>query len=1032
MLSILICVLVFVHTSFINATPHGYGVKSGTAAVANAGAAASAFGDLNAPVRLPAQGSYSGSFSKSSSSSFATSSSSSSAFSYSGSDSNGNSNNCGTGSCLNKESSSTNTHSPNEYSNSQNIAATGNIKPSSAGSNNLINGAKAASGAETVVGVLDNNNVQHCVGSNCPQNECKNVNCNVAPKCISGKCDISSSEQITPHTGTDKKCSSNLCESETKPYQSNTYVNNNCASGQCSGVPPNNRPSSYSSIPKCIDSECASPPNLVFPPNHSNQNMGFPAPASNSKVKVNTVYQKCTGEECDSSKYDETAPVSEIGDIYVNTGTTDFSKSSYDTNIYGDLQDNKKPMKESSSNCNGNGNCVPIKPIFGIVNVNPTPYGPADTPSISINSGSVPVFNKPVIFLTTPKQGSSCTSSNCGSPNTLPGSLANSNLDTDNSYQSNTGFDNKTPNCISGSCAINNSHLTYSNQQTPNYYPTLPENKCNSPICAKPPQSSQNKPALSQPIHSNGIPIVRPILSSVVVSPHNSVLTPQQTGQHSYHFQGSYPTDGTFSKPQSNILNKDFDHHTTLSPIPGLPSNNPFITASSLNNKEPNLNHPSGGNLPAFIPLKPIDPTACGGATQCSYPTDGTSSKPQSNILNKDFDHHTTLSPIPGLPSNNPFITASSLNNKEPNLNQPSGGDLPAFIPLKPIDPTACGGATQCSTSKNPSQNHGPLKPAYPALTPVSSSSTFTPGAINNPLQSEANSHETANKVHNSNDAQYTGTFGGPPGFLKPNDYTPNDHVSYIKPASSSPITGCPFGVCDNKKEFPNSNPFVNQNPSLCGTSNCATHNTNQQSIGNIQSNLPNSAHAATAALASASAGAYTGGFGGPPGFLKPYDDGKISTSLPISNHGKYSSNTQFGASPKNLQIAVSPPLQKVTPSAGAQSFAAAGASAGASANGAYPSSSYEKHGDDSHKTHGCDGGCANGNIGALNLGYSGNFGKSDIGAGAAHAAAHAGSYSGAVSGANAGAFDLGRSFSSSSATAHASAGAAVKGYGRR
>ncbi|KAJ8735561.1 hypothetical protein PYW07_007181 [Mythimna separata] len=241
----------------------------------------------------------------------------------------------------------------------------------------------------------------------------------------------------------------------------------------------------------------------------------------------------------------------------------------------------------------------------------------------------------------------------------------------------------------------------------------------------------------------------------------------------------------------------------------------------------------------------------------------------------------------------------------------------------------------------------------------------------------------------------YTGGFGGAAGLLKPNEYA----VPAVSPKPNNKPTGVPTAAC------------------LSG--NCGT----QPPHGSAQhiDNASSGAHATAAAAATADAVAYSGGFGGPPGVLTPYDDGKVG-ALPAngghahgpqtggaygshnanihSQHGKVPVATGGPSGPSGVHENTGAQAGSVT---GATAYAGAVAGASAGVHGYNPHGSHDNH-EGNIKGSPCSSGC----------------GGSPSGAAAK-----------SLSGANA--FGLGGSYASSSASAHASAGAYTKGgYGKR
>lgn len=254
----------------------------------------------------------------------------------------------------------------------------------------------------------------------------------------------------------------------------------------------------------------------------------------------------------------------------------------------------------------------------------------------------------------------------------------------------------------------------------------------------------------------------------------------------------------------------------------------------------------------------------------------------------------------------------------------------------------------------------------------------------------------------------YTGGFGAPSGLLKPQDESisagnskPNE---LIKPTSTSLSAACTSGFCNPKVTAPSSTGF--------GVASSG-------------------AQASASSSASANAVAYTGGFDGPPGILKPFDYTKVDLTkllgakdsgvqFDVTNiHSSYNvkPGTVVGGSALNADT-TGHPLPQVDPVALSGSTAGAAAFSGSAASSNVGSYGYSNHG--THPTgysvkgsSPCGGGCG---------GYQGGL----TGSGSLAAA-------GARSLSSANSFGLGGAFASSSASAHASSGAYTKGgYGKR
>lgn len=289
-----------------------------------------------------------------------------------------------------------------------------------------------------------------------------------------------------------------------------------------------------------------------------------------------------------------------------------------------------------------------------------------------------------------------------------------------------------------------------------------------------------------------------------------------------------------------------------------------------------------------------------------------------------------------------------------------------------------------------------------------------------------------SNNNHGQNKPIYG--FSGPPGVLEPNDFNaPAVSVSVNKPTvpGSYNPTSCTSGNCGIQLGHigPSNNGQYNPatsgsyNPSTCAYGNCGSqsglsnpsnngqykpiaagsYNPTVCSAGSCghspsQFGQNSETHLSSSAVASANTVVYTGGFGGPPGLLKPYDDGKL-----VGNGLASSGNSQpVGSQVDNFG---NPSATGINSSNGKSLTDGTGVTAGVSAQAkAFRGGNYETPG---NIVSGCKGGC--GLNGSGNYGLSGAAAKSQASAGI-------------------GAFGFGGSYASSSASAHASAGAVAKG----
>lgn len=355
-------------------------------------------------------------------------------------------------------------------------------------------------------------------------------------------------------------------------------------------------------------------------------------------------------------------------------------------------------------------------------------------------------------------------------------------------------------------------------------------------------------------------------------------------------------------------------------------------------------------------------------------------------------------------------------------------------IPIGIYKPTSPGSSfpSSCSTG-----NCAPTQPVfsqggpYELTSPAGSSKPCTSGNCGSQSSQSSNygqagtSTSTATgSYHNHGQNKPTYDFGGPPGVLKPNDFgTPTVSLPMDKPTAPGSYnpTPCTSENCaiQHGPGAPSSNGQYNPalsgsyNPSSCTYGNCGAHsgqsrpsshgqykpttsgsyNPTACSSGNCgyspsQFGENSGTHVSGSATASANALVYTGGFGGPPGLLKPYDDGKL-IGTGIASFG----NPHFG----------NPSVPGINSPNGKSLAYGTGISSGAATQAkTFRGGNYEAS---DNGVSGCKDGCGSSGIG--NYGLSGAAAKSQ---------------------ASAGAFGFGGGYASSSASAHASAGAVTKG----
>ncbi|XP_026758820.2 GATA zinc finger domain-containing protein 14-like [Galleria mellonella] len=1081
----LVCAIVLTFVTAVSCVPHGYGAigGAGASAKAEANAAAGTFSGLGGlPLSIPNGAGFSGSFSKSSSSSFALSSASSSSgsFSFTGSGAG----NIGTAGSNNLGTST------------NGGCTTGGCKYGSVGVPNnsqLYNVANAGAAAQSgaVVGDTDyskNGNQQPCAGDcvNLKPPSCKGFGCNdlssSSNNCASGQCGTNLPLDNSPHK--------NL---EMESIHNNN--NANCANGKC-GTNIQIASSSESGFNnnKCTSGKCTPTSQTSIPP--SKPLLETEAPSGND----------------------------ESDDISVGTTGPSFPKlkpeSSYQSPIYGETS---APMTFSDSN-----------PTFN-TDFNQNKYAGASS------SATSPTYNKPADYLSTPKLGPACTSPNCQPVNSKPGQtyLTPVNSDTNrpinNAYPNNplentnspAIFNNNSPStnyispkgptsCTSGNCGnypssqptafgdleshdrknslnqgipsvIANKPLV---TNTPTYYQTNPES-CTSGNCDNYPGSQSTGPYTSVP----SIPGNPAVSTAEYSSPGSKYpIKPQglfpNTGLNcGFGNCGNYPqspitgignTVSTIpaysqgnspSKPQNCVSGKCSSYPSSISTeykIPAHSHENPTETEKCVsgNCKVPSTQlsdySPPGFNYPTtnqgIFPNTPVNCATgnCGNvpSTQSTDSNDaGYSSFPTQNCASGKCRTSPSITNENCGSGNcvNPSTQIINNNNKKPyfeGTNNPE--NLGHNNPSYPQKGTS-NGSKSCVTGKCSNPNNSqesipafvPLQPNQPQYNSPNNKPINIYGSISNNDVSSNNgasstSHSTGitanlnEKIPNSQKGPvYTGGFGGPPGLLKPNNYdlppsggfVPTSKDNENKPeATSNKPASCSSGTCVSQPGVGASN--NNNNIPAISPETSTTIQSSQNDHGHLSTGIN------TAVTAISNAVAYSGGFGGPPGLLKPYDNGKISsgsvTKSPLgTNHIGPNKETHSFHDNK---------INAANTGFAAQAASFAGAAAGAFGSGNYDSSNRNK------ANHGCGGGCGSTGSGGYNSNF--NFGLNsglskfglldDVHGGLSSATAAAKSAAGAVSGANAGAFGNAGSFASSSASAQASSGVITKGgYGR-
>ncbi|KAG7310686.1 hypothetical protein JYU34_003491 [Plutella xylostella] len=327
------CALVLISAGLVCSTPHGYGVKSGALANAQATAGAGAFAGLGQPTSPG--GAFSGSFSKSSSSSFAASSASasSSSFSYSGSGASGQpgGGGCGTGACPNG------------------AAADG--------------GANAAAGSAAVAGALQYNKDGTPCAGNCPnQTPCASGNCPNQTPCTSGNCAGNQpGHPLTDYNNDDIHVGPGDAKNSYTPNSAPAFNNkptgypgSGCASGNCGQPAPSQTKPTYApgagdsypgqlQPPKCDSPNCKEYQPGTAPSAGAAPGLPYNKPSTFlSAPKESPAHgSKCTSPNCGSPDINSYPPN---------------SPSSYNVPIHG-AYPGSAPQASGPPNCSS-GNCA--------------------------------------------------------------------------------------------------------------------------------------------------------------------------------------------------------------------------------------------------------------------------------------------------------------------------------------------------------------------------------------------------------------------------------------------------------------------------------------------------------------------------------------------------------------------------------------------------------------------------------------------------------------------------------------------------
>ncbi|GBP20707.1 hypothetical protein EVAR_16581_1 [Eumeta japonica] len=1069
--------------------PGAYGAKAGAAAKAEASAVSGAFGGLPAPATLSGSGggAYSSSFSKSSASSFASSSASSSSYSYSGGFSGGvpsGANGIGSVGCDGSVNCQRNTGSSagsGAYSGSVSFGgltgpgldSTGSGTGSYAGSSGISSVGSdhgiTESGSLPVSGTTSTGSASPDFNNGYSGSKTGSYSGTVPVGIIS-----SGPNKGSINSGTDQYSSpivgstgSNFGSISNSAATAGTSLSD---SGISSKYPAGANKSPCSG--DCTNSDLSPSQNCD----------GTDCPSSNSK---------CTSSECLLNSSQKVSSPYNNNDIPVSVSGANLIKPVYESSNISPSQENNKPSVSGSQcnspNCNSPSQSNKENLYDGqYTSYNPKPstydasvYGgqphmctspsctqsSEHTSSISSSSQSNSQFTPPAIYSTSPKEPSKGSIA-CNTPNCEQG------INKPNSYDSNANI----PQTVDYTPGSSKPH---------NIYPELTPSKgspCGLANCDNQenthPYSTGNALPLS-PVHNQNTNY-KPLGPSCGASGCGTQNYNTPSG-NSYFSPGSLNTPASGSALESSYFSSNPQGTSSSSQKPSVP--NCGVSGC----ESPNYNAPSGSSyfppsLQGSLSSSPVPEISYTSSTPqgifSSSPKPSVTGCGASGCGTPPYNAPAGSSYFPSSPQGSSSSSSVSGSSYFPSSAHGSGSPISqGLTPPKPVS----GGSYFPSGFQDSSQSTTPSGVTYfpllgsPSSAPVPSGSHFPStsqgsppsnsvpfgqgsfgcgqtGSCGNYPSSPTNvfgttgvssgSHIPIKPISTSDNKgpSYTGGFGAPAGLLNPNEYSLPAKPDYV--SSQQPVLE------------PNHPTSINH-PSATGIS---SGQFNPSSKPVIPTHIPTTSHnSGTSASATAEANAvvYTGGFGGPPGLFKPYDNGEKPST--VSN---YQGNTVSGVSGSNYaqgssasgttpysstNISTNPYLKGSL--AGAAATAAAGAGATAVAgSGSGISNKYGKQNNigtsselGSNIGHGgCSGGCGSvgsGLNGGANYDASGSLSKAGLFnglvGGVNTAGATAKSSANAVSGTGDGGFGAGGSFASSSATAHASATAGTKGDGR-
>ncbi|KAJ0182527.1 hypothetical protein K1T71_001896 [Dendrolimus kikuchii] len=323
------------------------------------------------------------------------------------------------------------------------------------------------------------------------------------------------------------------------------------------------------------------------------------------------------------------------------------------------------------------------------------------------------------------------------------------------------------------------------------------------------------------------------------------------------------PYKGGFGGPTGILKPNEFSPPSVVFPS----------TTSNLGHPDKNLPTYSGGFGGPTGLLQPVGSVSAPATTLPKHPS-ATASIGSQNVI---FGHY---APAPGTPSSGGISLDSGSNT---NLNQihpskPTHGKLPSHVEgfgastglLKPnefgTEPTSAdskktvhSGTTAYDSQTLLQFGTNIANTADTSKSAVASTNqVFGKFDVDTPMQIGVGTVKPTSPKDQDNKKlpPYTGGFHAPAGLLKPNDYNSPSSGNLNKLTVNTLNQPCSLGNCD-----------AQPNPSTSTTT---------------QGQTDTSKNTQVEALAGSQADAvtYTGGFRGPPGFLKPYDDGKLESSI--------------------------------------------------------------------------------------------------------------------------------------------------------